>query len=56
MRDPFVEHWNRRVLRHEVDPDIAAMLLADYAARLQQSASKRNRARVGWRASVAPRR
>ena len=31
--DPFVEHFSRKIRRHELDPDVAAMLLADYAAR-----------------------
>ena len=31
--DPFVEHVNRKLHRHELDPDVASMILADYAAR-----------------------
>ena len=31
--DPFVEHYSRKVLRFEIDTDVAGLLLADYAAR-----------------------
>ena len=31
--DPFVEHYRRKVLRFEIDPDVAAMQIGAYNER-----------------------